>query len=290
MASVQEPQQVNRRQVVMAGALKWLLGAAGTGVIGNFTYERLTKKEVHVDLLDLYPSFSKTQLVPGSHHPDEGFHPDVYDAMCGMATLVGQGPTTSTSFGALPTPNLTGDLLLLGGPISNELSCRLHGHSYTNRKITPLPENRSGFRWHFYYPEPVPMEHAYSRYVSGKRDPKWRKAIIDTKLPVSANEIDSRCEDDGSISNDYLLITVQPNTFAPGSGTSIVEVADLQGQGDKAFSTLFANEAARHELKAELRFTKYFQALYEVPVVHDSKAATTSPGTPRLVGVSPLGS
>ena len=273
----------------MAGPLQWIAGAVGSGVLGNFAYDALVKKEVTVDLLDLFPSFDKTQLVPGSHHPAEGFHPDVLAALNGLAPILnGLQPTKYVEFRSLPAPDLSKDLLLLGGPISNELSLKLHGHTFSGKKISPLPNQRSGFRWHFFYPEPTFGEPAYSRYVSGQLLPKMRKAIVDTRAPSNANVFDSRCGDDGLISTDYLLITVQPNPFANGNGSTVVEVADLQGQGDKAFSRLLANDAARRELQTELRSSRHFQALYEVPVVHNSSRAETMPGIPKLRGIAPL--
>ena len=282
--------KVSRRQVVMAGSLKWLITASAGGAIGNFTYDRLTRREADADLKDFLPSFARSQLVPGSHHPEERFHPDVYDALCSLsAVLVGSKTPECVDFERLPSPNTSGDLLLLGGPISNELSRQLHGHTMVGKKISPLPDARSGFRWHFYYPEAVPGEPAYSRYVAGRLEPKMRKAIVDSKAPASANTIDSRCNPDGSIANDFLLVTVQPNSLGLGSGTTIIEIADLQGQGDRACAALLQNEAARRELLAKLGSAKYFQALFDVPVLHDSKTASSSPGVPKLVGVSPLG-
>ena len=232
MTTPQDRTQLNKRQVVMAGSLtllKWLGGATASGVIGNFAYDKIPKSNTHIELEDLLPSFSQSQLVPGSHHPEEGFHPDVYDALCGLTSiLVGPNPTQCVNFIDLPVPSRSGNLLLLGGPISNELSRELHGHTLVNKKISILPTIRSGFRWHFYYPQSVPGEPPYSRYVSGRLEPKMRKAIIDTKAPDSAKEIDSQCGADGLIATDYLLITVQPNTLVRGSGTSIILDSSLK--------------------------------------------------------------
>lgn len=281
---------IKRRLVVMAGPMRWL-GATTLGVVGNFAYEKLFKREDPVEAFDLFPSLSQAQLIPGSHHPDEGFHPDIYDALSALtAKLVTSKPYTSLDFQSLPAPNKGGHLLLLGSPISNELTLQLHGHTFAGRKISVNPSNRSGFRWHFCYPESEARELSYSRYVFGRLEPKMRKIIIDERAPISANEYSSSCNDDGTISNDYLLITVQQNTFSKGSGTSIIEVSDLQGQGAKAFPMILENEAARRELKSKLGASKYFQALYEVPVAHDSIKRTTSAGLPKLVDVFRFGS
>lgn len=289
MTNTNLPHNFARRLVVVAGLAKWLGAAATGGVVGNFAYDALTKREEKVELLHLFPSFDATQLVPGSHHPEEGFHPDVLAALNGLLPMLNAlRRTTPVDFKMLPVPDRSKDLLLLGGPISNELSRELHGHAFTGSKISPLPTRRSGFRWHFFYPDLVAGEPPYSRYVSNTFRSTMRKALVDTKAPSSARLVDSRTGADGFIANDYLLITVQPNSVVEGSGTTIVEVADLQGQGDKAFATVLATEALRRELHSGIKAAKSFQALYEVPVQHNNLKRTTSPGVPKLVGLQLL--
>ena len=45
-------------------------------------------------------------------------------------------------------------------------------------------------------------------------------------------------------------------------------------------------EALRHQLRSELKLSENFQALYRVPVVHDSSKRETKPGMPVLIGVA----
>ena len=286
------PDKLSRR-----GALAWAgLGAVGSQGVsgwGIWAWEKWSKRAIDVDLLEIFPSFASTQLSKGEHHPKRKFHPDVRVALDEMTSILMNCRSPSElPVEALPEVNRDGNIVLLGGPISNELTRELHGHTIsTEEKVSEFPNNRRGFRWHFGYPERSHDDPTFGRYVDGAFTQTWPKFIVDTKASAeSTRRLGSGLDPQtGLITSDYLLITVQPNTLGShATGNTIIEISDLQGQGDKAFPRLLQNKDAMRDLANEVKGMRYFQALYSVPVEHNIGSNSTEPGLPKRIGVFSL--
>jgi len=259
-----------------------------------FLYDRLKDfmswRSSIVGIEDLFPMWPNVQVVPGSHHPVDGYHPDIQIALERLTPLVPRSdPIIIKGANELPLPDLSRDLVLIGGPVSNVISLmNVHGYSYSGNKISVRPVRRTGFRWCFHYPFPSDDDLPSFRYVAGKLRSTMPKALVDTRASGSLAEprfckLDQKT---GRIQSDYLLLTVMPNRIRHDfTGSTIIDVADLQGQGDKVFADVLRDSASRSELAKAVRRKRYFQALYEVPVSHDDSQCTTTPGTPRLLDV-----
>lgn len=283
-----KPENASRR-----GALAWVgigaIASQGISGWGTWAWEKWSKRVIDVDPLEIFPSFASTQLSKGEHHPERGFHSDVRVALDEMTSiLIARRSATELPLEALPEVNRDGNIILLGGPISNELTRELHGHTISpEKKVSKLPNSRMGFRWHFGYPEQSTADPTFGRYVDGVFARTWPKFVIDTKANTdSTRYLESGYDPQtGLITSDYLLITVQPNTLGShATGNTIVEISDLQGQGDKAFPRLLQNPNAMRDLADAVKGMRHFQALYSVPVKHITNKST-EPELPERIGV-----
>jgi len=263
-------------------------GAASTvggGLITLILWEGIRpyfeSKELQTDIKDLFSFWDDIRLFPGHAHPKwNGFHPDVVEAqnkIAGLFTFPDE--IEYRKFENLPELKNHGDLLLIGGPISNSLSRSIHGYNFKGEKISHKPIINIGTRWSFYYPESTGKEKKFSRYVNKKMVTTKPKAIIDMVGALNTPRYSQINSESEFIKSDYLLITVLPNNFSiDSSGSTIVDVADLHGQGNKAFAKIMENQKRRNELFKAVNGKRYFQALYEIGINHDDYNKETSLG------------
>lgn len=280
-----------RRKALMALGKFFCLGMSGWIFV---CYDKLQPylSQRLVEIEDLFPWWPDVQVVPGSHHPVYGYHSDVRIALEQLTPLLRvTKPLLVRELNELPSSDLARDLLLIGGPVANAISLKVHGYQYSGKKISVDRVEDTGLRWSFHYPYKTDDDPSYSRYVDGRLEPKMPKALVDhhASAPLAQPRycpIDSHT---GRIRGDYLLVTVVPNKLTSYStGSTIIDVADLQGQGDKVFPILL-DDSHRGELAGAVKGKSYYQALYEVAVKHDDEFCVTFPGPPRLIDVHILG-
>ena len=282
------------------GFVRKCLNVAGPALVVGFhgyvfhlweKYEHL--KHSRVPLQDLFPMWETVQVVPGTHHPVFGYHHDVQMALENLVPLVPRShPVVTARLKDLRPANKAGNLVLIGGPITNDISLRIHGYEFDkNMKISIKPVGNTGLRWLFYYPFKRPDDPSFSRYDEGMLRETMPKAIMDQRASgmLAAPRFSGVDYSTGMITSDFLLVTVIPNTLLRSStGSSIIDIADLHGQGDKVFAELLRDNDRRRELHESVGRQRYFQALYEVPVTHDESTRETTPGSPRLLDVQVL--
>jgi hypothetical protein len=280
----------NKRTFLALGRTLFVTGISGWVF---FLYEKLGGlRSEAIEIEDLFPNWSDFQVVPGTHHPVYGYHPEIQTALESLAPLMRRlDPVVMAGADALPPADLARELMLIGGPVSNAISSRLHGYRYAGRKISVRPYKHTGLRWCFYYPYQRDDDPKSIRYIFGKLQPTMPKGIIDLNAsrllaPPRFSRFD---EATGLIRSDYLLLTVVPNSLCRYStGSTIIDVADLQGQGQQVFADILRFSDRRKELANALRGKRYFQALYEVPVSHDDQKRTTTPSEAKLIDVHVL--
>lgn len=268
--------------VAYAGISGWMFFVCDKLILGDASKS---------DVAELFPSWHESWLVPGSHHPKQGLHPDVEQAANNLLPLFPKlHDARRLALDELPNPNFSDDLLLIGGPVSSALSMHVHGHRFHGTKISERPVRNTQLRWQFHYPSAKAADPKFLRYMNETLRPTMVKGIVDTKASGElAMPFYSRIDHDQRITSDYLLITVVRNRFAKiSSGSTIIDIADLHGQGDKAFASIMDSSSARRELASALKGKKYFQALYEVRVKHDDSTRRTFPGAARLLDVAPV--
>jgi len=249
-----------------------------------------------VEISDLFPTWSEFQIVPGTHHPIEGYAPDVRTALERLEPLVPKSdPVVFVAAADLRLAITNRDMVLIGGPITNLLSRQVHGYRFHKRKnkIDVRPFKKTGLRWCFEYPYPSSHDQTIIRYAGGVlKVTTLPKGIVDlnVKTAALAEPRFSRVDpENGLLESDYLLLTVVPNTMGNQStGCTIIDVADLHGQGDKIFADLLDNPEYRKELANAVEGSRFFQALYEVPVRHDTNRQETTPLNPKLLDVHRL--
>jgi hypothetical protein len=261
----------------------------GHGWIFHLWDELAHLKSSKVEIHDLFPMWSDVQVVPGTQHPIDGYSRDVKVALDRLTPLVPRShPVITAGVHDLRPADLAGDLVLIGGPVVNTISRSLHGYTFKNNKLSVCPVKSTHLRWCFSYPFKGPDDPSFSRYVNSEIRKTMPKAIMDRhasgvlKMP-RFSKVDY---DSGRICSDFLLVTVVPNTrLRSSTGSTIIDVADLQGQGDKVFADLLRDNDRRRELIEAVHRKRYFQALYELPVTHDDRMRETKPGVPRLLDV-----
>ncbi len=277
--------KINRgRRNFLAIGTTFLITAFSGGAFFMLDFLDKLKSEA-VEVEDLFPYWSEVQVVPGQQHPVFGFHPDTKNALESLAPLARRSePLVTGGLDSSPRPDPSRELVLIGTPITNPISTRLHGYRFEGPKISVQPNRDTGLRWCFYYPIQRYNDPLSIRYVYGEPQPTMPKAIRDRKAskPLTQN-LFSRHDDAGFIRSDYLLLTVVPNSLlGQSTGSTIIDVSDLQGQGTKTFAKILRSSDKRKELAKAVKGKRYFQALYEVPVSHDFNEYTTTPGEPKL--------
>jgi excisionase family DNA binding protein len=283
--------QVDRRQLLT------VIGAVfASGVSGwmTFVWDRLARfGENRVDVEELLPCWRTVQVSVGMHHTVEGYHPDTQEALQTIAPhIVRSDRVIVDGSDSFPTVDPYRDLLLIGGPATNLLSRRLHGYSSVGKKLSERPTLSTGLRWCFFYPQPSEHDPDFSRYVRGELRRTMSKALLDCRAQgLLAEPRYCRFEKThGRVLSDFLLLTVMPNKLENhASGFYVIDVADLHGQGNKVFARIVGDSQRRKELSEAVGRKRYFQALYEVPVMHSPIHCKTSPGTPKLLDVHVLG-
>lgn len=257
-------------------------------VIVEWLADSYGSNTIDTDIKDLFGFWNELNLFPGSAHPKfkKGFHPDVAEAQNSISSLMEtSGKVEFRPLNECLKLPSNENYLLVGGPISNELSRKLHGYSLNGQKISNNPVHTNKFRWHFHYPNPSADDVRYSRFVNGAETSTQPKAIVD-KLATRGNRkyiLPQIYPGSERISTDYLLITVVENIInGYSTGKHLIDVADLNGQGNKAFAMIMADKERRKELKNSVNEKPYFQALYEVEVLHDDFNKITSLGKVSL--------
>jgi hypothetical protein len=277
--------QVDRRKALMVlGRTALAVGSSGWVF---FIWDKLAKlKENRVEIDALFPMWHDIQVIPGKHHPDYGYHPDTQAALERLTPLVPRSlPIHTAPADDLPTADLARDSVLIGGPVANPVSRHLYGYTFERGKLSIEPTVNTGLRWSFYYPYKGKDDPTFSRYVAGELHATMPKAVLDRRASRSSalplfNKYDPET---GLIDSDYLLLTVVPNTLLPYStGSTVIDVASLQGQGEKVFADILRDNGRRKELSDAVHHRQYFQAFYELPVTHNSTKHETTPGVPRL--------
>ncbi|HRI04067.1 MAG TPA: hypothetical protein PLL77_10015 [Pyrinomonadaceae bacterium] len=237
------------------------------------------------DIGRLFSGWRNMQIVPGEIHPNFGFHPDIVDAQMGLLPLLEPKQVMQLRLEELPKPNPNAHLLLIGGPVSNQLSRCWRGFELNNGVLRSDGKLRSALRWEFMYPE-VSKGQRFRRYVNGDVIESRQKYLADRDRPGKlGKESATKDPETGFLTHDWLLITHIPNIIKDSAaGNAIIDVADLHGQGDKAFSTILQNDQLRNDLYTATikKGARYFQALYKVPVVHDNELKRTIAEIPEL--------
>lgn len=292
-----EAEQVRRRAAKGTAfdrrrALLVLGKAAQVGLSGAvfFVWNKLAEfRESPVAVEDVFPMWADIQVVPGEQNPNYGYHPDTQIALDRLTPLVPRsGRVVVATSDDLPNRDLARDLLLIGGPVSSADSRNLHGHTFENGKLSPLPTGETGFRWRFWYPYGSQGDPSFSRYVKGELRTTMPKALIDRRaMGLTAKPQFSKYDPEtGLVLSDYLLVTVVPNTFlTSATGRTIIDIASLHGQGEKVFPDVLRDHDRRKELFQAVNHKQYFQALYELPISHDLWKKETTPGPPELKDV-----
>jgi hypothetical protein len=269
---------------------------AGISGWGLFMWDRWASDRSHnarIEIGQLFSEWNDINLVPGTAHPQFGFHPDIVEAQDKLIKLIHKDKmkTEFRSLVDLPAVDRNRNLLLIGGPISNRTSREWQGfmrdqHSGT---LTRSRRHPYGLRWEFLYPSSKNYAMQVRRYVCGQLVSTSQKFIEDAQATHVARE---RCgsvdAETGKLTGDVLLISYLPNILSASSeGNAIVDVADLHGQGDKAFARILQEDSLRLELyeATRKRGFRFFQALYEVPVYHQDDIKHTDSGNPRLIDV-----
>lgn len=288
--AVTEKRYTRRGFLAFGKTFLWAAATAGMSGWGVAVCDKINEGELRpVDVADLLPSWADIQIVPGSHHPVLGYHPDIQIALDRLARIVPRTlPVVGRSVNELPLPDFGRDLILVGGPVSNVLSEQIHGYSFHGDKISPMPFRETGLRWCFHYPHKSDSDPLLRRYVAGEVRPSMPKGVVDLNAhsPLDCPMYPSYDPETERIQSDYLLVTVLPNQFgARSTGATLIDVADLQGQGDKAFACIMEKEELRRELGTRVGRNRYFQALYRVAVHHDDHLRETTPGAIELIDV-----
>jgi hypothetical protein len=301
---------LTRRTAVagLAGAAGAVIAAVGLSPLRKvFVWSGLGELSVepNVEMQDLFPSWGSVQIVPGNRHPDFGFHPDIVTVMTDMLNervMIGKFANIS-EIDRLEEPNCDGDMLLIGGPVSNGYSRLWRGFEMIDKRLIRRGNPNGGMRWEFNYPDLGENPVMPVRFVDGKPKSTWIKEIVDHKtgeirrsqwsldMPIAITE--------GGLplgatprwlEQDFLLITCRPSPWTREAGRMVIDIADLHGQGDKAFVRILTDKDLRRELLEATvkRGVHSFQALYSVRVRHQFERRQTHPDVPRLIAVHAL--
>lgn len=258
-------------------------------------------------LEDLFVDWGRYTLLPGSANVDfrAEVHPDIIQACRAIEPLWRRPgrPVEYRSAEQLHPATKSDSLFLIGGPVSNAWAQEWQGYTrdsdgYLHRTHPPSLD----LRWYFKYALAEPKWSGPLRYVDGILKPSWPQAIVDTSsgdlirpstmgpsrmlpnlpLPVKM------------LRTDWMVMSYLPNTLDTSSNTDIIDISDFHGQGDKALGLLH-NPPRLNQLLREVRAsgaTRYFQALFEIPVKHDedprSPAPSSRPQRIVLRGVHPI--
>ena len=233
---------------------------------------------------DLFGDVRYSMALPGRANVDFGggeIHPDIlrpYEELAGLLHRSGID-MVPVAIDRLPTATLDEQLLLIGGPVSNAVARAWQGYRQNpESKIYEFVGSPVSRRWRFEYAldratAPKPM-----RFVAGILKESWPQAIWDERSPGSL-QFAALDHSTGLLVEDKLLLTFAPNPFSK-SGTMMLDVSDLHGQGNEAFVQLLSNKNRLQALTDELHRQNIplgtpFQALYSVFVEHDHDARVT---------------
>lgn len=279
------------RRAFMATIGVFALSPLYNKVVVDWMADSFGNNAVETDIRDLFSNWNELNLFPGIAHPKyiKGFHPDVAEAQNSISKLMdASGKVEFRPLDQCLKMSLNENYLLIGGPISNELSRTLHGYKVVNQKISENPSQSNDFRWHFNYPESKQTDYKYSRFVNGEERSTMPKAIVDKLAKVGTRKynLPQIYTENERISTDYLLLTVIENKLSGKStGKQIIDIADLNGQGNKAFAIIMSDKNRRNQLRKAVNNKPYYQALYEVKVLHDDFNRITSLGEISLINV-----
>ncbi len=303
-----KPSRLSRRRLLIAGA--GLVVVSGKNIAENLVSAALWDAygaKVRFAFRDFWPAdpphrtsepqrifrdWEQVEVVPGRLHPDYlgQIHPDIVAAQRVLIPTLVNDPSSVAAVDAKVLPDASSlprsaSVLLIGGPVTNQASRALHGFRRVDglmASVAPLPE----LRWRFEYL--ALRQGRVRRYVSGSRTgdstESWGKRVVDTHTGTSYQ---AQVDDNGFMTTDLLLVTHVP---VP-TRSSVIDVADLHGQGDIAFGMAMGNPEWVQDLGrlSDRNKSPYFQALFRVGVRHDHSAALTSCSLPELIGFSAIG-
>lgn len=260
-------------------------------IVADWLADFYGKNAINVDIEDLFRYWDELNLYQGAAHPKHanGSHPDVAEAQSEISRFMeGRGNVEFRPWEECLRLSYDNNFLSVGGPISNDISRKIHGYRLIDQKISIEPMIKTDFRWHFHYPESSENDPKYFRFVQGQEVPTMAKGIYDRSPGLGGRKIlyPGTYPESQRILKDYLLLTVVENQLGgKPTGKHIVDIADLNGQGNKLFPKIMADKERRKELSKEVKGKPYYQALYEVEVEHDEYNMITYLGDYKLCGV-----
>jgi len=239
------------------------------------------------NIQSLFGSFKDNcKFTPGSSHylfPGK-MHPDDKEAAITLGKVSSKGiEQLEFVSGFFNTPDLKGNFICLGSPMSNFLS-RVIMQYYT-KEVDPskglIRENNPIFELEYDYifdSDYLLSEGLMSkRYVGSKKHavPNWSMRNISQKELISPSIVGD------NLSTDYLLITVLPNIFdkeAYEKGEKVTIFGGTHGVGTKSIELLFKSKKLLSDIKKQIGDTQYWQALVKTDkTFHDTKRKRTAP-------------
>lgn len=222
-------------------------------------------------------------LVPGKHNVDAFRHPDIFEPLENLGPFwshSGHQVETMRAENLILSP-LDRNVLLIGGPVSNLASrhwrgmAQERGLGFIRQTQTPA----INARWGFVYDFGKDKSEGIWRYVDGEPHQSWPQAIIDANNPGQLREAGYQKHDGFKmLQTDRLLITFALSPFS-NQQKSLVDVADLHGKGNEAFTMLLRNKDELLKLEKVLHDQRIysgrpFQVLYDVHVEHHDHKTT----------------
>ncbi|MCK5613304.1 hypothetical protein KAR91_66145 [Candidatus Pacearchaeota archaeon] len=162
-----------------------------------------------------------------------------------------------------PLESFTGNIVALGGPMSNYLSRQVLDYI----PVSNAPEDGFAKRNSKPFFE-LPYEYAYSHTKSYT---KLKTERIDAGSVLHDLEHDTlllpNTDSSGHLTSDYLLITVLPNILskkAYDEGNKMIVFAGTHGVGTRAIELLFQDTSVLQTLVRKVHGVNYWQAVIEV--------------------------
>jgi hypothetical protein len=232
-------------------------------------------------------------IVPGIAHPAfKEIHPDIKESCNTISkSWIKEGVKciTKLSDKRLASVRSNNSLLLIGGPISNMLAREWQG--FRRNPKTKIIEFTNSFsikrRWRFQYRFEDNPKNKIIRYVNKSPHRSMPQAIKDEKT----NEYRwPRGDKEGFLHFDWLIISFVKSVWDKTGRANIIDVSDLHGQGNKAFSDLMNSYEQLSALfycldKNGLR-GQHFQALYKIIVEHVENVSRVRDY--QLIDVAPI--
>jgi hypothetical protein len=216
---------------------------------------------------DLFlPAPSPIKIIPGTHH--YGFrdkvHPDDLQAAQSLTALSRElfAPKRLEKVpGLVPTSNLEGTLVLVGGTTSNAASRLVLEYKQIEREEDGFDQvSDPAVRLRF-MPE-ADRKHALVQIARGDTEPDW--GVLDA---VTGERFGIDRDAQQRPVTDYLVVTVLPNFLTAHSfarGEKIVIFGGLHGAGTKASALLLEDADLLNRIRASVKEATAWQALIKV--------------------------